>query len=261
MVLGEGFYMTEEYVDRGMYYSIPRNDLTVSDCTAEDYVSGPLEDWIEGALAFDGQARFAALTHAEMTRDGKYRGSTYEGSRRKTVDMGTNNFLIEVYFKAARGHRGGTLVSKTDGRSGYELGLDGGGAVTLTLYARGAPQKVAGPRVNDGRWHHLIAEVDRAAGKVNIYVDGKQATGERLTLAQDASLANTADFLVGKGHGGRFFAGAIDFLRVSRGTLADAKTTIGELYEWQFNGPQSRDFCGNKPTGKRDAGAIEYRPE
>jgi hypothetical protein len=100
--------------------------------------------------------------------------------------------------------------------------------------------------------------VDRAAGTAVIYVDGKRAATQRLSLGKGASLANTADFLVGKGHDGRFFAGAIDFLRVSRGTLADAKTTIDELYTWEFDGPFLRDFAGRKPAdGKRDAGAIE----
>ena len=52
--------------------------------------------------------------------------------------------------------------------------------------------------------------------------------------------------------------GAIDFLRICRGTLADASTTIEELYAWQFDGPSLRDFTGRKPAdGKRDAGAIE----
>ena len=49
VVLGEGFYMTDEYLSRDMYYFIPRNDLLVSACTPEDYVPGPLEkDWIAG---------------------------------------------------------------------------------------------------------------------------------------------------------------------------------------------------------------------
>ncbi len=59
--------------------------------------------------------------------------------------------------------------------------------------------------------------------------------------------------MVGKG-----LVGAMDFLRVCRGTLADAHTTYAELYAWEFHGPFLTDFCGNKPVGKRDAGAIEY---
>ncbi len=56
---------------------------------------------------------------------------------------------------------------------------------------------------------------------------------------------------------GKGLTGAVDFLRVCRSTLAESKTSIGELYAWEFDGPFLRDFCGNAPVGKRDAGAIE----
>ena len=89
--------------------------------------------------------------------------------------------------------------------------------------------------VNDGKWHHVVAEVDRAApDSIRIYIDGKpsggQSSGSR--LAPNASLTNSADFLVGKS-----FVGTIDYLRVARGTLADARTSIEELYKWEFDGP------------------------
>jgi hypothetical protein len=110
----------------------------------------------------------------------------------------------------------------------------------------------------------VIAEVDRTGEHpgLRLYVDGRaddgKATGE--FPAGGVSLATTADFLVGKGAEGRFLAGAVDFLRVSRGTLADAKTSIGELYAWEFAGPALADFTG-RPAGdvKRDAGAIQFR--
>ena len=231
VVLGEGFCMTDEYVNRDMYYFIPRNDLTVSACAAEDYVAGPLEDWIDGALAFDGK-RVATLTHAEMTKSENYpRSGPYEGSKRETLDMDTNNFLIEIVFKADAGHTGGVLAAKND-KSGYELAIGADNGLQLTLTASGAKAaSVSTARINDGKWHHVIAEIDRIAGKATIYVDGRTAAESKPgSIAIDASLANTADFVVGKG-----LVGAIDFLRVSRGTLADAKTTIEELYAWEFN--------------------------
>ena len=56
---------------------------------------------------------------------------------------------------------------------------------------------------------------------------------------------------------GEGFAGAIDFLRVCRSTLAESKTSIEELYAWEFDGPFLRDFANKAPAdGKRDAGAI-----
>jgi hypothetical protein len=64
--------------------------------------------------------------------------------------------------------------------------------------------------------------------------------------------------LVGKGPQGNYFNGDIDFLRLSKGTLADARTSIKELYHWELDGPFLRDFTGKLPLGKaRDAGAIE----
>jgi hypothetical protein len=270
VVLGEHFYMQEEHMQRGMYYFIPRNDLTVNQCTPKDYVSGPLEDWIDGALRFDGQSRYAVLSHADMTRDVEYpvaiedgrvargrgRSMVYSGSRRKTLDMDTNNFLIECFFRTDPGHTGGTLASKIHQGRGYELFLNTEGRIALSLSAEGEGAAVTGPRVNDGRWHHVIAEVDRPAARVTFHVDGESAASEAISLGPTDSLANPGDFCVGRGSAG-YFAGAVDFLRVSRGTLADAKTTIDELYEWEFNGPFLRDFMGNEPVGRRDAGAIE----
>jgi hypothetical protein len=258
VVLGEGFYMTDEYLGRDMYYFIPRNDLVVSACTPEDYVPGPLEDWIEGALLFDGK-RVASLSHAEMTKNMQYPGdkngvkNTYDGSKRETLDMGANNFLIEIVFRADPGHTNGVLASKA-AQSGYQLAVGPDGSVCLTLKAGGAQASVASSvKVNDGKWHHVIAEADRAAGKVSIYVDGKAAGEGKLdAIAKDAALSNTADFIVGKG-----FAGALDFLRVCRSTLAESKTSIEELYAWEFDGPFLRDFANKAPAdGKRDAGAI-----
>ena len=178
--------------------------------------------------------------------------------------MGTNNFLIEAFLRTEAGHTGGTIVAKA-ADAGYVLDIDQQGRARLTLRLGGKERcsRSGSVPVNDGGWHHVVAEVDRGARQgIALYVDGVRADGQwsgRMPLA-DASLSNTADFLVGKSPAGNYLAGALDFLRVSRGTLADAETTIEELYEWQFNGPFLKDFTGNEPVGKRDAGAIEYVP-
>jgi hypothetical protein len=275
IVLGENFYMTDEFVERTTYDLVPRNDLAVQGATAESYVRGPLEDWTDSALAFDGKGTAGVLTQAALTQDVVYplgvaRGAgevargefTYRGSRRKTVDMDTSNFLIEVCFRAEPG-RGGVLAAKA-AQAGYVLDLDEAGRPRLSLLAGGktACSRAGAAALSDGAWHHLIAEVDRAAAEgIRIYADGKPADGTWTGAmpAPDASLSNAADFLVGRGPRGDYFAGAMDYLRLARGTLADAKTTIGELYAWEFDGPFLRDFCGEKPAGKRDAGAIQFQ--
>ena len=152
----------------------------------------------------------------------------------------------------------GVLASKL-AQSGYELAISPTGGVGLSLQSNGAKASATSTvKVNDGKWHHVLAEADRAAGKLAIYIDGKAAGEGKLdNIAKDAPLSNTADFSVGKD-----FAGAMDFLRVCRSTLAESKTSIDELYAWEFNGPFLRDFTGKAPAnGKRDAGALQYMPQ
>jgi len=108
--------------------------------------------------------------------------------------------------------------------------------------------------VADGKWHHLLAEVDRKIGKVTLYLDGKDIAAPAEPLPAGASLKNAGDFIVGQG-----FHGSLDYLRICRGTLADAQTTIDELMSWEFNGPASHDFSGKPAAGeRRDVGAIEH---
>jgi hypothetical protein len=57
---------------------------------------------------------------------------------------------------------------------------------------------------------------------------------------------------------GHYLEGALDFLRIARSTLADSKTTIEELYAWEFNGPFLQDFTGRRrPADGGCAGAID----
>jgi hypothetical protein len=74
-------------------------------------------------------------------------------------------------------------------------------------------------------------------------------------------LANEADLYVGGAPNGHYLDGAIDFLRIARGTLADSKTTIEELYAWEFKGPFLYDFTNRKrPADGGEAGAIDCLP-
>jgi hypothetical protein len=274
VVLDEHWYMQPWFVDRSMYRQTPRYPLTVVGSDGDAFEQGPLEDWIDGALAFDGKTHakvphetIAADFTYEMTRRGAKTATrtTVPGSQKKTLDMDTNNFLIEAYVKVPAGH-GGTLSAKTAGRTGYELAIVPPGAnsihtpgkVLLSLAADGRHAVLTTrDSIADGQWHHVLAEVDRTGKQMRLYVDGKVDSFTSIRDLRDASLANEGDFLVGKGPAG-LLTGTVEFLRVARGTLADARTTIGELYAWQFTGPFLRDFAGNAPRGeRRDAGALE----
>ncbi len=297
-VLDYSWYMSKAHYNRSIYEFIPSEDLRINQASLEDYVPSPSEDWVNGAMVFDG-GRYGRVPDEFMRKDitlpmvwtdrkgdtrvrnrlpekhwivpeptsGKGRQAKYAddavlrypGDERKTLVIQTENMLVEANLRVDEEHKGGTILAKHDGRSGYRLFINQDGAAEFQISSGGTHGSVATARqINDGEWHHVLAEVDRQTGRMTIYLDGKQSDQTRASLAPDASLDNRSDFLVGRADdGSHHLEGAIDFMRVCRGTLEDAQTDIAELYEWQTNGPFLRDFCGNEPVGKRDAGAIE----
>jgi hypothetical protein len=145
-----------------------------------------------------------------------------------------------------------------DDDAGYSLTVNDNGGVTFAVRGNDAAANLASrAKVDDGQWHHVIAEADRETKSLTLYVDGSQdASGAGVDA--DTSLANRADLYVGGTPRGRCLAGTFEFARIALGTLADARTTIEELVAWQFDGPFLGDWNGRQPAdGKRDAGAIE----
>ena len=296
LILDYHHYPTQAYFHRSMYHKVPVFELEVNEAELEDYAPSASENWVPGALKFEGN-RYASIPNSKLEADvlinikewqGRFSHSVpseeywevptpltankngkpafgddqylrFPGKYRKTMDIKTNNFLVETIMQVDKGHKNGGVLGKHDGQTGYTLAVDKKGKAVFTVSAGGKNYEVStGNKINDGKWHHLIAEVDRKNGNVTMYLDGKQVARKRIDLPSTASLSNKADYFVGRDNAGKnFFEGAIDFMRISLGTLADAETDIAELYEWQTNGPVNYDFAGNKPQGSRDAGALE----
>ena len=130
----------------------------------------------------------------------------------------------------------------------------------MTLEVRANNTTVAlasGARITGGAWHHILAEFARDSGTGTIFTDGVVTAAGPLTLPAGASLANDADLIVGMGSTGEYFSGAFEFLRIARSTLAQSRTSIEELYDWEFDGPFLRDFTGRESPGNdRYAGAL-----
>lgn len=251
LVKGENFYFTSEFTNRETYNNYPKNHMKAYGLPAVSFVKGDLEDFGKGALVFDGSHTYCSITNSVTSK-----------TTCNNVDMTTNNFILESYFLTAQGHDGGVLISKAGASGyGYQVEVLPSGDVLFSILNNGsiAFSQSASIAGNDGKWVHVLVEVNRAAGLVNIYINGILAnTSSTGTIpAAGVSLTNTADLLVGKSLSGNYFEGIMDFMRISKGTLAEAKTTIEELYKWQFDGPFLYDFAGNSPVGQRDAGALE----
>jgi hypothetical protein len=188
--------------------------------------------------------------------------AVYPGQRRNTLISKTGNLLLEAKFKTDADHTDGVLMAKHDGQSGYALKVNDQGRAEFVISAGGADARVASAeKINDGKWHHVLAEINRKAGRMTMYVDGKVSSRANATLMPDASIDCKADFTVGKSSAGDagYLKGAIDFMRICHATLADSKTSIEELYAWQYiNGPALFDMRGRPAQGQgRDAGALE----
>jgi hypothetical protein len=261
-IIDEHWCMSPYYTGRDNYYTFPTYPLKGVNITLKDYQNGPLENWTTGALHFNGRDQYAVLSNQDIdqtvTMDGD-RGArrTVSGADLSNPQIRTSNFLIEAYFKTAPGQKDATLIQKMDD-AGFALRVNEAGGVTLAAQAAGAKASLASHSVvNDGQWRHVIAEADRKAGTFTIYIDGRQdASGPG--LGADVSLANEADLYVGGTPQGHNLDGMIDFMRIARGTLADARTTIDELCAWEFNGPFLYDFTGReRPADGGEAGAID----
>lgn len=267
-ILDEHWYMAPYYYGRDDYHTKPMFDLAGVNIGRGNYVAGPLEDWTNGALQLNGRDQYAVCRDAalsqKLTYTVKYRWEQggrqetrqAEGADFKSPQVYQSNFLIEAYFRTEPGAASGVIVEKRRG-AGYALALNASGGVTFEIASGGETRSVAtAMAINDGKWHHVVAEADRAERALRLYVDGK-ADRDAAGFGGERSLENAGDLYVGGTPSGRCLHGTIDFLRICLGTLADAKTDIAELYAWQFDGPFLRDFAGRKPVGRRDAGALE----
>jgi hypothetical protein len=267
-LIDEHWYMTPYYYVRDTYYLNPRFPLTGINITRDNYVDGPLEGWTKGACTFNGRDQYAVCSNAKLNRSltipikfrwdksGQKENRQVTGKDFRSPQVYDSNFLIEAYFKTEPGHTKGVLCQKIRG-AGYSLTVNPSGGITFAVSDGGLSARSRSTvAVNDGNWHHVIAECDRGSQMLVLYIDGKN-NNEAPAISSSASLANSSDLYVGGTPGGGCFHGTFEFLRISLGTLQDAKTDIDELYAWQFDGPFLRDFAGNKPRGKRDAGALE----
>ncbi len=270
-LIDEHWYMTDYFVSRDDYYQRPMYPLKGVNVGKEDYAAGVLEDWIPGALRFSAaKKQYAVLANADLMKPfsfqdlkkSRHEGArpepcTVEGEALKNPQVYASSMLIEVCFRTEPGHTGGVLMEKMKG-GGYSLAVGAGGKLSFGVKGGAASAAVeSAARVNDGKWHHAVAEADRQAKTLTVYVDGRK-DASAAGVDGTASLANEGDVVVGGTPEGRYLDGTLDFLRLALGTLADADTTIEELYAWEFAGPFLRDFAGRAPAGaRRDAGAVE----
>jgi hypothetical protein len=174
------------------------------------------------------------------------------------LDADDTGLVVEAYFRTQDAV--GTLVKKLDAGCGYRLAIIGGKPSFFVGDGAMSSELTADKRVDDGAWRHLLAEFDRSPDRpaLRMYVDGEFAA-EKILDNIPGGFDNEGEFFVGDSPDGtesEMLAVDLDFLRVALTSLAESRTSIGELYSWQFHGPHLRDFSGKVREVKNNPGAL-----
>ncbi len=183
-ILDEHWCMSPYYTGRDNYHTKPTYPLHGIKIKLSDYQQGPLENWTTGALHFNGRDQYAVLLNADIERPVAVEGGrgggqsrTFTGAGLSNPQIHHSNFLIELYFMTAPGQEGAVLIQKM-ADAGFNLTVNQEGGVTLHVKSGASSASLASrAAVNDGQWHHVIAEADRKSARFTIYIDGKRDVG------------------------------------------------------------------------------------
>ena len=88
----------------------PRYNLQGHWIKEESFEEGTLENWVKGALLFDGKSQYCKV----------------DAEKSGGLDMESNNFLIEVVLCIENGKSQGGIVNKANSDRGYNMILDEG---------------------------------------------------------------------------------------------------------------------------------------
>lgn len=253
-IIDEHWFMHAGYADRHAYRSTQRFPLVGSGIDAASFTPGPLSDWTRSALRLDGRSQHLVVAHATLpAQDGV---GTQAGPR--SVDATTTSLIVEAYVRTS--DRDGVVAAKMRDNVGYALAVRDGALEFTARTSAGAGGTVRAPLPEGGAWMHILGELDREAGTLALHVNGVRIARLEVDGGWRGSLANPADFTVGGGPDLPHLAAEFAFLRVALASLAESRTTIGELHAWQFDGPQFRDFAGQDRRRVNNPGALVRQP-
>jgi hypothetical protein len=105
------------------------------------------------------------------------------------------------------------LIRKgTYGASEYKVELQHSGQASCGFQgSAGYSELIAGPRLNDGKWHKV--QCVKAPTAIQLVVDGKTFT----QAANVGSISNSAALVIGSRPDGDWYAGALDEISVATG--------------------------------------------
>jgi len=215
----------------GLLVFNPGNTVQQIDAGLEAHVTGPIDEYLKGALeahySFDGDDAFAAQYDRSILPDGISRHTGVDGqglrfnrsARPLTLrpdDVNSNGSMSAMLWVKAGAEASQNITPEDypilfqqglyDAPQNFVLqgGLKGAGGAFI---AGRAPETGLAVPLLDAGWHHMAASFDGET--MRFYVDGELA-GRRVTGAQNRFAGLTGPWSLGS----REFQGVIDEVRI-----------------------------------------------
>ena len=145
----------------------------------------------------------------------------YSHANNASLNFGTGDFSIEVYFKTSNVAYG-YLAGKRDGTNGYDFFVNTNGNLRMTIYGASATNDyITTTQVADGIWHYVVAKISDA--NITLYKDGS-LIGTQTSAITPGDV--TDPFYVGQRSGSALpLNGVISFVRVNNHALTQSEVT------------------------------------
>lgn len=202
-------------------------DLTRSyDASMSGFNFTSSSGWTEGrngsALLFDGSNDYASLASLDLTNTDKMSLSFW-------IKWSSVNTPILLEYSTSYAANNAFVLDLNDGALGRILLADHTTSGYNSAFTSGS--------YNDGKWHHVVATIDRGLGvyQNSLYVDGAYDTIQSPNYTADinGNFGGPYPFYIGsRAGGGYFFSGGLEDIRLYKRALTRAEARW--LYEEPF---------------------------
>ncbi|OKL38397.1 hypothetical protein A3841_06660 [Pontibacter flavimaris] len=150
------------------------------------------------------------------------------------------SFSIELWMRSTASTAGNRVLIGRDAKDSeahWWLGLDGEGRAIFTLLDLewGGPKlsNGSGPKLNDDRWHQVVAVRNGGSGLTEVYVDGERVNAMTHTYTNGFASRSPVNIGYLKDGGGYYYEGLLDEVKLFGRVLSaeEIKQRYNDVYD------------------------------